>query len=563
MTANAPPRQAQDRPVTWHVQVGSERGAAHVQSGLPNQDAVGAYLLGQHGAVAAVADGHGHHRHFRSARGSRLAVTIGCQAAEEFAVRIDELVGTGQIIADIRDVLVPAVAGRWRAAVAQDLADEPITDAEQVWQAPGDQDVIAYGSTLLLALVWRRWLVLTQIGDGDIVCVRPDGGALLPVPGDPSLDGLQTTSLCEPRAENAFRVAAVDLSRTELAGVMLATDGYGNAQLADPWAAAFSSDLAALLREHDVEWLAGQVPAWAARCASADGSADDTSIALLIAPARNWPEAGAATGPDEVSRAVTEPVILDPADQATGPSAAGAEASAAEQAPSAVRSRATGHGPLRAGPRGMPGGVGRRTAAPRRRSSGANRIALAAAAIVVIAAVVAGLALVLRSPSGKAARPHRCDAAMSPVNGRAVHGTTITACDAATKRQVAISVSGLPRHGATVAIQADGKLFVVAGTGLYWTLIMTAAKVTWHQLAAVTGTGSGSTASDSTPRLCLSNGAVVVDVAPGAGGLTGSGQVSGAAGSWVELRVNPAAQPPTVGTRRREPHPACPVGELQ
>jgi hypothetical protein len=104
------------------------------------------------------------------------------------------------------------------------------------------------------------------------------------VPRDPSLDGRQTTSLCGPHAEDEFRAAVVDTSTTPLLGVMLATDGYGNAQVADPWIDAVSADLAELINDRPPEWLVGQVPLWASRCASADGSADDTTIALLLAP---------------------------------------------------------------------------------------------------------------------------------------------------------------------------------------------------------------------------------------------------------------------------------------
>jgi len=130
------------------------------------------------------------------------------------------------------------------------------------------------------------------------VAIQPGGRALLPVPSDPSLDGLQTTSLCGPRAEEDFRVAVVDLSRTALFAVLLATDGYGNAMAVDPWADAVSADLARLIGEQPPEWLAAQLPAWVSRCASADGSADDTTAALLIATSR----------PDQESQAPTVPV---------------------------------------------------------------------------------------------------------------------------------------------------------------------------------------------------------------------------------------------------------------
>jgi hypothetical protein len=284
-----------DPPAAWLALAATERGAAHVATGLPNQDAVAAFPI-DGGAVAAVADGHGHRRHFRSDRGSRLAVAVAGEAAQELAGRLDGL-AAGQIEAEAEGVLVPALAGRWRAAVAQDVEDDPLTAAEAASQAAtGDSAVIAYGSTLLLAVAWRQWLVLAQIGDGDIVAIRAGGGALLPVPIDPSLDGRQTTSLCEPRAADEFRVAVVNTVRTPLSAVMLATDGYGNAQPARPWADPFSADLAGLLAAHDPEWLASQLPRWAQRSAARDGSGDDTTIALLLAPVGAGP--GPGPGPE-------------------------------------------------------------------------------------------------------------------------------------------------------------------------------------------------------------------------------------------------------------------------
>jgi hypothetical protein len=175
---------------------------------------------------------------------------------------------------------------RWRESVLADVKAEPFTEAEQGHRHPGDDATIAYGSTLLLAMVLRGWLILAQIGDGDVVGVRADGRAVEPVPTDPQLDGLVTTSLCgaDPRAD--FRVAAVDTAQNPLLAVLLATDGYGNAQVVDKWPSAFSEDLAWMLKDRDVNWLASQLPSWAARCASSDGSADDTTVALLISPAK-------------------------------------------------------------------------------------------------------------------------------------------------------------------------------------------------------------------------------------------------------------------------------------
>src|SRR5579863_3953812 len=302
MTADTSQRPPAGSRGAWVALVASERGAAHQVSGLPNQDAVQARPAGPHAVVAAVADGHGHRRHFRSASGAALAVTVACEAAAELAARLDEFEEAEQLESEALGALVPAITGRWRAAVADDLAARPFTDEEQAMRARGDNPLIAYGSTLLLAVAGCRWLALVQIGDGDIVGIQPRGQALLPVPSDPSLDGLQTTSLCAPRAEEDFRVAVMDLSCTALLGVLLATDGYGNAQAADPWADAVSADLAGLINGQPPEWLAAQLPAWASRCASADGSADDTTIALLVAP----------SAPGQGSEAPTVPVAIGP-----------------------------------------------------------------------------------------------------------------------------------------------------------------------------------------------------------------------------------------------------------
>lgn len=283
MTAPDSGLPAGERTGGWQAVTATERGAAHRAAGLPNQDAVAVLpLAASGGLVAAVADGHGHSRHFRSARGARLAVAIGGEAAREFAAGPDSPPGEAE--EELRRTLVPEVVTRWRDAVHRDVAAEPFTAAEDALRR--DDDVtIPYGTTLLLAVGLGERLLLAQIGDGDIVCVRPDGTALPTVPGDPLLDGRHTTSLCSPDAAGSFRVAAVDLARTPVLAALLATDGYGNAQVAQAWDSVVSAELATLIGTRPPGWLAGQLPVWAAQCASVDGSADDTTLALLLAPA--------------------------------------------------------------------------------------------------------------------------------------------------------------------------------------------------------------------------------------------------------------------------------------
>ena len=279
-----------DRRPGWIALTASERGASHVAVKTPNQDAVAVEPIGLTGLVAAVADGHGHTRHLRSARGSKLAVEIGCQVSLEIAELLEpgdsSSAGAGKRLYELaEDLLVPEIVARWRAAVLDDVAKDPFSEAEEERRRKGDDETIAYGSTLLLCIALPDWLILAQIGDGDVIGVRIDGTLELPVPLDPALDGLVTTSLCGKNPIADFRVAVVSAAQTPLLALMLATDGYGNAQMLEEWPTSFSKDMAWLLRERDTAWIETQLPTWAARCASADGSADDTTVALLISPA--------------------------------------------------------------------------------------------------------------------------------------------------------------------------------------------------------------------------------------------------------------------------------------
>ena len=231
--------------------------------------------------VVAVADGHGDPRHFRSDRGAKMAVAAGTSAVLAWSASISA--DPAAIRRSAEHTLVPDIAARWNAAVAADLSEDPFSDAERAAHAELALTAeIAYGSTLLLAAFTAEYAVFAQIGDGNVVAVLPDGRSLSPVPEDSSLDGWRTTSLCQPDAVDAFRVGVVQLAASPLFAVLVATDGFGNAQAEDPWQPGVAADLVRLGLEHDQDWFTSQVPGWAAQCASSDGSGDDSTVALVI-----------------------------------------------------------------------------------------------------------------------------------------------------------------------------------------------------------------------------------------------------------------------------------------
>ena len=267
---------------TWQVITASARGSAHRASGAPNQDAVASQDV-PGGVVAAIADGHGHIRHFRSADGAALAVDIACRVGSQAAAKLAADAAGDEEAALAGQEMAQAVLAGWRSAVAGQLGARPYTKEEQfVLSLAADTPLIPYGATLLVAVITGRWLVCAQIGDGDMLAVRPDGSSFSPVAGDDRLDGRRTTSLCQPDALASFRTGAHDLHEVPLAALLLATDGYGNAQADEPWQPSAGRDLAEFAACHDHHWFGQEVPSWAERCASAEGSGDDTTIALLL-----------------------------------------------------------------------------------------------------------------------------------------------------------------------------------------------------------------------------------------------------------------------------------------
>lgn len=272
-----------DRPASWETYLASAIGADHVRAGMLNQDAIAATKFefpDAPGLLAfAVADGHGHARHFRSDRGSKLGVKAAVSAARSWAQNLPASAPVSQAAVS---QLVADVVSTWRELVAADLARDPLSEAQLATVMPGDPAEIPYGATLLLGVLWPDAAVLAQIGDGDMLLILPDGRHLTPIPTDNRLDGTQTTSLCQPDAVAAFRVALVNLARTQVFAVFAATDGYGNAQAEIDWHEGVAADLVRMGSEYGLEWIGGQLSSWAALCASSHGSGDDSTVALAL-----------------------------------------------------------------------------------------------------------------------------------------------------------------------------------------------------------------------------------------------------------------------------------------
>lgn len=280
----------------WQAAAACVRGAAHVREGLPNQDACSIWPEGlgpAATALAAVSDGHGGARHFRSAQGAGLAVTV---AREQLRALSDtEAAHRRATLNDLAGALPGRLVAAWRAAVQQHLAAHPITPAE--WQALADMEgsealasvqadpLLAYGATLLVAWATPAGLLLLQLGDGDALVVAADGSTHRPIPADDRLGGNLTTSLCRPDAAADCRVAVLTNDADRPALVLLSTDGYANSFRTDADFLQVGHDYLQLARQTGgLAVLAGQLPGILEE-ATTQGSGDDITLALLASHA--------------------------------------------------------------------------------------------------------------------------------------------------------------------------------------------------------------------------------------------------------------------------------------
>ncbi|RYF92344.1 MAG: protein phosphatase 2C domain-containing protein [Caulobacteraceae bacterium] len=258
----------------WTIGGASVRGASHLRSGKPNQDALAWHPPAGVAArvVGAVSDGHGARAHFRSADGARIAV-------EQAIARLTRLIAEPE-----SDEANAALAGdilrAWRRAVDADAAGRPYS-AEEAALLTGPR-LGAYGATLLTLAAEEDALTILQIGDGDLMLGYPDGRIERALRSDAGLVGEETYSLCQEDAETRFRVTS--LWRTDEAHwpdfALLATDGVSKSYRDD---AAFEGAVARLRDLARSDWveLMSSLPAWLEEL-SGKGSGDDATLCLAI-----------------------------------------------------------------------------------------------------------------------------------------------------------------------------------------------------------------------------------------------------------------------------------------
>ena len=292
----------------WRCIGESVKGASHVRSGLPNQDAIRWFPESGIGLplILAVSDGHGSAKSFRSDRGSRFAVETAIKVIQEFFLSSQSSDLNFSALKDAAQrLLPPRLVNEWRKAVNKDLGlsendEEKLTnkpnftdeekqilvdkDGEAAWQAVENNYFLAYGATVLAVLVTEFFIVYIQLGDGDILEVDSKGNTTRPLERDPNLIANETTSLCMNKAWNEFQVHIKlypqGTPKEIPALILVSTDGYSNSFSTDEGFFKIGQDYRQMFKSNLTEEVRQKLEGFLQET-SEKGSGDDITLGMI------------------------------------------------------------------------------------------------------------------------------------------------------------------------------------------------------------------------------------------------------------------------------------------
>jgi serine/threonine protein phosphatase PrpC len=166
----------------------------------------------------------------------------------------------------------------------------------------GTEDFSRYGTTLIATMVLQDTILVGQVGDGDVVLVRPDGTLDTPIPPDITLMGSETRSLSSRDAHLLWRTATLDRGS---GGVLIAaTDGVSDSFDGSEGEEfrKFITSLAARIRDFGIESVADSLGGWLDRYSELGSGDDMTMVFVCINPSEETNAAGMPLVPEEPRR---------------------------------------------------------------------------------------------------------------------------------------------------------------------------------------------------------------------------------------------------------------------
>ncbi|MBT7103279.1 MAG: hypothetical protein HN940_03165, partial [Planctomycetes bacterium] len=275
---------------SWDDPVGGSCiGSSHLSKGKPNQDS---YLLEQwdeRGATfAAISDGHGDEKYWRSDVGSKLAVQGFKELLQEqFLPLIRDPDQDPEKLRGGWETIGKSLRTRWLQLCAEHLHGTPFSAEEnarivnehrQLIRRP----IIAYGATLSGSLLFQDYGFFLHLGDGDLLGIDPNG-KIETLFEEPEVKANDTASLCQQKGHRKIRtriVAGEEWRNSQM--IVLATDGVGDAFGTEDAFHAHMSKYQKSWREKGRDALApGVIQNELPRFSGLQASGDDSTILIL------------------------------------------------------------------------------------------------------------------------------------------------------------------------------------------------------------------------------------------------------------------------------------------
>ena len=278
----------------WLVTASSVQGANHARNKLPNQDAVGWKIKGDN-LVTAVSDGHGSLKHFRSEIGAELAVESALEVMiQEVDVKSLTAEMANRVKTRVKEKLPQRVINQWRDKVREhyqnnlfSLDTQAQSKLAQLEEKKGQEKrkklennyIKAYGATLLIVLITKKFCLYFKLGDGDIMVFSQQGKRRLF--GAAESFGPATNSLCMSEAYNKVEISLVPLSEEKPLFILLGTDGYVNSFRRDEDYLKVVDDFIELSSQYGIDYISDNLTEWLEQTTE-EGSGDDISLALIF-----------------------------------------------------------------------------------------------------------------------------------------------------------------------------------------------------------------------------------------------------------------------------------------
>ncbi|WP_455543770.1 protein phosphatase 2C domain-containing protein [Intestinibacter sp.] len=202
------------------------KGQSHIDNGTECQDYAELDLERKDYVMAAVADGHGSKKHFRSDRGSQFAAEAAKDSIYEYMNDYEKFEEAYQNNKEyLIDRIIKMVITKWHEKIKEDIDKNPIAQDEIDKYLDGNfnQEKVAsiYGTTLLVGVMSKKCNFGFLIGDGSFVIIDKHGKAYIPIE-DVNSKANYTTSLSSSDSFNAF--AKYFLNEMPFS-IMVSTDG--------------------------------------------------------------------------------------------------------------------------------------------------------------------------------------------------------------------------------------------------------------------------------------------------------------------------------------------------